>query len=134
MFLPRLGRVVIQDFARLKVDSQAKNIAAWTPVVAETLDGFVKFDDKAVSTRSLARMLSLHETHTLRSSRVIYQSFIHSQRSYFHETWRLKFDKALKNTLQESGTCKGSLSDNDTTLRVAGSRYLFILHSLYIMV
>ena len=47
--LCRLGRVVIQDFTKLKVDSQAKNIAAWTPVVAETMQGFVKFDDKAVS-------------------------------------------------------------------------------------
>ncbi|KAI0347121.1 Sec7-domain-containing protein [Trametopsis cervina] len=42
-----LGRVVIQDFAKLRLDSQAKNIAAWTPVVAETLQGFIKFDDKA---------------------------------------------------------------------------------------
>lgn len=31
------------------MDSQAKNIAAWTPVVAEILQGFAKFDDKAVS-------------------------------------------------------------------------------------
>lgn len=30
------------------MDTQAKNIAAWTPVVAEILQGFVKFDDKAV--------------------------------------------------------------------------------------
>ena len=28
-----------------------KNIAAWTPVVAETLDGFCRFDDKAVCIR-----------------------------------------------------------------------------------
>ncbi|KAI0092054.1 hypothetical protein BDY19DRAFT_983580 [Irpex rosettiformis] len=42
-----LGRIVIQDFTKLRMDSQAKNIAAWTPVVAETLQGFVKFDDKA---------------------------------------------------------------------------------------
>jgi hypothetical protein len=41
--------VIIQDFTKLRADSQAKNIAAWTPVVAETLQGFVKFDDKAVS-------------------------------------------------------------------------------------
>lgn len=48
----RLGRVVIQDFTKLRMDSQAKNIAAWTPVVAETLQGFVKFDDKAVCAHS----------------------------------------------------------------------------------
>lgn len=35
------------------MDTQAKNIAAWTPVVAETLQGFVNFDDKAVRTMSL---------------------------------------------------------------------------------
>ena len=39
---------VLQDFNKLRLDSQAKNIAAWTPVVAEILQGFVKFDDKAV--------------------------------------------------------------------------------------
>ncbi|KAG6817461.1 hypothetical protein H0H87_008629 [Tephrocybe sp. NHM501043] len=32
-----------------KVDTQSKNIAAWTPVVNEILDGFCRFDDKAVS-------------------------------------------------------------------------------------
>ena len=32
------------------MDTQAKNIAAWTPVVAEILQGFVRFDDKAVRT------------------------------------------------------------------------------------
>ncbi|KAI0284723.1 hypothetical protein BC826DRAFT_1055154 [Russula brevipes] len=31
----------------LSADTQAKNIAAWTPVVAEILHGFCKFDDKA---------------------------------------------------------------------------------------
>lgn len=48
----RLGLGILQDFLKLRVDSQAKNIAAWTPVVAEILQGFVKFDDKAVSTWS----------------------------------------------------------------------------------
>ena len=43
-----LGLGVFQDFTKLKVDTQAKNIAAWTPVVAEILQGFVKFEDKAV--------------------------------------------------------------------------------------
>lgn len=46
----RLGLGVLQDFTKLKIDSQSKNIAAWTPVVAEIFDGFVRFDDKAVST------------------------------------------------------------------------------------
>ncbi|KAK7677595.1 hypothetical protein QCA50_019406 [Cerrena zonata] len=39
----RLG--VFQDFTKLKVDTQAN--AAWTPVVAQILQGFVKFEDKA---------------------------------------------------------------------------------------
>jgi brefeldin A-inhibited guanine nucleotide-exchange protein len=39
---------VLQDYTKLKADTQAKNIAAWTPVVAEILHGFCKFDDKAV--------------------------------------------------------------------------------------
>ncbi|KAI0650276.1 hypothetical protein C8Q79DRAFT_942938 [Trametes meyenii] len=42
-----LGLGVLQDFNKLRLDTQAKNVAAWTPVVAEILQGFVKFDDKA---------------------------------------------------------------------------------------
>ncbi|KZT24537.1 hypothetical protein NEOLEDRAFT_1094323 [Neolentinus lepideus HHB14362 ss-1] len=38
---------VLQDYNRLQLDTQAKNIAAWTPVVAEILQGFCRFDDKA---------------------------------------------------------------------------------------
>lgn len=46
--LRSLGLGVLQDYTKLKTDTQAKNIAAWTPVVAEILHGFCKFDDKAV--------------------------------------------------------------------------------------
>ncbi|KAI0065725.1 hypothetical protein BV25DRAFT_1850119 [Artomyces pyxidatus] len=42
-----LGLGVLQDYTKLKADTQAKNIAAWTPVVAEIVVGFCKFDDKA---------------------------------------------------------------------------------------
>jgi len=42
-----LGLGVLQDYTKLRMDTQAKNIAAWTPVVAEILQGFVRFDDKA---------------------------------------------------------------------------------------
>ncbi|KAI0751592.1 hypothetical protein C8Q80DRAFT_1158159 [Daedaleopsis nitida] len=42
-----LGLGVLQDFNKLRLETQAKNIAAWTPVVAEILQGFVRFDDKA---------------------------------------------------------------------------------------
>lgn len=44
----RLGLGVLQDYTRLRTDSQAKNIIAWTPVVAEILEGLCRFDDKAV--------------------------------------------------------------------------------------
>lgn len=39
---------MIQDYSKLKADTQGKNILAWTPVVAEILDGFCRFDDKSV--------------------------------------------------------------------------------------
>jgi brefeldin A-inhibited guanine nucleotide-exchange protein len=39
---------VLLDYIKLRADTQAKNIAAWTPVVAEILDGFCRFDHKAV--------------------------------------------------------------------------------------
>jgi len=42
-----LGRGVMEDFTQLKADTQTKNIVAWTPVVAEVLNGFVNFDDQA---------------------------------------------------------------------------------------
>lgn len=45
-----LGMGVLQDYSKLRPDTQAKNIAAWTPVVAEILHGFSRFDEKAVST------------------------------------------------------------------------------------
>lgn len=48
--LDRLGLGVLQDYTKLRSDTQAKNIAAWTPVVGEILHGFCRFDDKAVST------------------------------------------------------------------------------------
>jgi brefeldin A-inhibited guanine nucleotide-exchange protein len=44
----RLGLGVLQDYSKLRADTQVKNIAAWTPVVAEILEGFCRFDDKAV--------------------------------------------------------------------------------------
>jgi len=37
---------VLSDYTKLRPDTQAKNIAAWTPVVTEILDGFCRFDDK----------------------------------------------------------------------------------------
>jgi brefeldin A-inhibited guanine nucleotide-exchange protein len=45
----RLGLGVLQDYNKLRGDTQAKNIAAWTPVVAEIVHGLCRFDEKAVS-------------------------------------------------------------------------------------
>ncbi|KAJ7904490.1 Sec7-domain-containing protein [Mycena olivaceomarginata] len=42
-----LGLGVLQDYNKLRPDTQAKNILAWTPVVGEILNGFCRFDDKA---------------------------------------------------------------------------------------
>lgn len=42
-----LGLGVLQDYNKLRTDTQSKNIIAWTPVVGEILDGFCRFDDKA---------------------------------------------------------------------------------------
>ena len=39
----------MQDYNKLRPETQAKNILAWTPVVAEILDGVCRFDEKAVS-------------------------------------------------------------------------------------
>ncbi|GLB33776.1 putative sec7 [Lyophyllum shimeji] len=44
-----LGLGVLQDYNKLRADTQSKNIVAWTPVVAEILEGFCRFDDKAFS-------------------------------------------------------------------------------------
>ncbi|CAA7259735.1 unnamed protein product [Cyclocybe aegerita] len=39
-----LGVGVLRDFNKLKADTQSKNILAWTPVVAEILEGYCQFD------------------------------------------------------------------------------------------
>ncbi|KAI0032389.1 hypothetical protein K488DRAFT_78525 [Vararia minispora EC-137] len=44
-----LGLGVLQDYTKLRADTQAKNIAAWTPVVAEIVQGFCKLDERAFS-------------------------------------------------------------------------------------
>jgi len=44
-----MGVGVLRDFNKLKGDTQSKNISAWTPVVAEILEGYCKFDPKDVS-------------------------------------------------------------------------------------
>jgi len=46
-----LGMSVLQDFNKLRSDTQMKNIMAWTPVVAEIMHGFTRLDNKAVSSQ-----------------------------------------------------------------------------------
>ncbi|KAJ3508228.1 hypothetical protein NLJ89_g5873 [Agrocybe chaxingu] len=43
-----LGVGVLRDFNKLKADTQSKNILAWTPVVAEILEGYCQFDRQDV--------------------------------------------------------------------------------------
>lgn len=50
----RLGLNVLSDYSKLRADTQAKNITAWTPVVTEILNGFCRFDDKTVSHTSVS--------------------------------------------------------------------------------
>lgn len=66
IMLFRLGLGVLQDYNKLRADTQVKNIAAWTPVVAEILDGFCRFDDKAVS-------------HTAVESLIFFFMLLHAQ-------------------------------------------------------
>jgi hypothetical protein len=46
-----LGSDIIRDFNAIDVETQPRNVAAWTPVVAEVLQGCVGFEDEAVSDR-----------------------------------------------------------------------------------
>ena len=64
MPLRSLGLGVLQDFNKQRLDTQAKNIAAWTPVVAEILQGFVRFDDKAVCFPPFSSP-QVHQTYSL---------------------------------------------------------------------
>ena len=41
--------MILDDFNKLKSDMHGRNIAAWTPVVAEVLQGVSIFDDAIVS-------------------------------------------------------------------------------------
>lgn len=47
--LHRLGLGVIADFNKLRMETSAKNIASFMPVVSKIVLGFYRLDDKAVS-------------------------------------------------------------------------------------
>ena len=57
-----LGMSVLQDFNKLRSDTQMKNIMAWTPVVAETMHGFTRLDNKAVGlqVRPVSKVLNFY--------------------------------------------------------------------------
>ncbi|SCZ88352.1 BZ3500_MvSof-1268-A1-R1_Chr2-1g04354 [Microbotryum saponariae] len=62
VFAP-LGLDVLANYVSLNPDSQARNIAAWTPVCAEILQGFCSLEDEAFKAQ-LARLYPL-VTNTL---------------------------------------------------------------------
>jgi hypothetical protein len=45
----RLGVQIVSNYISLEQETQARNIAAWTPVVVEVLQGFSAFQDDTVS-------------------------------------------------------------------------------------
>ena len=101
MPLRSLGLGVLQDFNKLRLDTQAKNIAAWTPVVAEILQGFVRFDDKAV--RLIPCFSTRHQPNRIRlsSSQDIFLPFTPWQPTCSQERWRQRSVKACGSTSGE---------------------------------
>ena len=92
----RLGLGVLQDFIKLRMDSQAKNIAAWTPVIAEILQGFARFDDKAVGSILTRTFTAAHDLPSLLATFLLY---IRWRRNYSHETLLLRLGKTFGTTL-----------------------------------
>jgi hypothetical protein len=45
----RLGLDVLANYVSLNPETQARNIAAWTPVCTEILQGFCRFEEEPVS-------------------------------------------------------------------------------------
>ncbi len=52
--------MILDDFNKLKPDMQGRNISAWTPVVAEVLQGFSIFDVTIVSRPDFERLQFSH--------------------------------------------------------------------------
>jgi hypothetical protein len=50
----RLGIDIVAGYVALDGETQARNIAAWTPVVAEVLQGFSSFEDETVGVQICA--------------------------------------------------------------------------------
>jgi hypothetical protein len=45
----RLATEIIKDFVAIDPETQPRNVAAWTPVVVDILQGCIGFEDAAVS-------------------------------------------------------------------------------------
>lgn len=62
-----LGLQIIEDFNGLRAEGQGKNVATWTPVVAEILRGFYHFDDQTFA-RYLPALYPLATTLIIRDT------------------------------------------------------------------
>ena len=91
-----LGLGVIEDFNKLRQESQAKNILAWTPVVSEILDCFSRLDDKSVSTYT--GLVAWFGVLTLRSSRCIFPPSTRWPPICSTEIWRPRSAPASRHT------------------------------------
>ena len=99
-----LGLGVIQDFIKLRPDTQAKNIAAWMPVIAKILDGFNRLDEKAVCndlSSIFASSLSI-----VSSSCAIFLGYTLSQPICSREIFRLLRGPPYETISLESGRCR----------------------------
>jgi hypothetical protein len=58
----RLATEIIKDFVAIDPETQPRNVAAWTPVVVDILQGCIGFEDAAVS----SARLFVNGTHNVR--------------------------------------------------------------------
>ncbi|KAJ7638783.1 hypothetical protein FB45DRAFT_903821 [Roridomyces roridus] len=70
---------VLNDYNKLRPDTQGKNIIAWTPVVGEILEGFCRFDDKAFR----GYLPSIYPLVTDLTGRDVGPEIRHSLRTFF---------------------------------------------------
>ena len=83
----RLGVDILEGFISLDSESQARNISAWTPVVAEVLQGICSWDDSVLqehvavlyplSVDLLAREMSSEVRESVRSGWLLLFGIIH---------------------------------------------------------
>lgn len=61
-FLNSLGLDVLTNYVSLNRETQARNIAAWTPVCTEILQGFCRFEEEPVRLHS--SISAAHRVHS----------------------------------------------------------------------